>query len=747
MSLMHLCVSSLFRLVARISPPDQVGPPVRRRPRLQPSPEALEPRWALDGSITTYTWTALGDKTSFSDPNNWTHFGPLGGFGVPGVPTIGSNISFPPISWLPAGSPTTINFNATANGYPVHIFEIGDSYTFTGGGVSAADIVVANPGFGNPTNASILLSNVTLGRQASIYTQQGSTLTLGSPTNLTGVQLIMQGGAIKQGSGQLVLDTQSLLAPQIGLNLQTFEVAGGTVVLGTTMDFSSYLFQVDANSDLNVAGGAAVKVGSLSGGGTVLLQGTGAAGDQTNLTVFTPVDESDQFTGSVNGHGQFTMQGHGTLTLGGINFGSAGVVDVVLGTLDVNGPISAGTLDVTAGTFGGLGVWHFAGPVTFQPGSTFDLTLDGLSPGTQYTQLVSSDTTNGINLGNSTLTGSVHYEYQAGDPFTIASAPMVVGAFQNVVGGQVLLGGNIPFSVAYSGTSVTLTALQSETTTRLSSSGSPSHPGQPVTFTAVVGTRTATVTGGTVSFERSGTVLATEPVAADGTASFTTTSLPLGGSTITAVFNGVSNILGSTSAPVTQLVVPYSTLTTVTSSVNPSRFRQSVTLTATVTADGMPVTSGTVTFTRVSQLIGRAALGPDGTASVTTSALPRGSVRIQAAFGGNAEDYGSVSQAYIQVVNRAGTSTALTTTRAQVRGTGRQVLLAAVDAVGATGITPVGQVVFRRNGRVIGRAQLVGGTATLVLPRRIRARGTFIASFQGNPRFGPSTSAPLILSA
>ena len=113
---------------------------------------------------------------------------------------------------------------------------------------------------------------------------------------------------------------------------------------------------------------------------------------------------------------------------------------------------------------------------------------------------------------------------------------MVAGVFQNVVNGLVLLGGGIPFSVTYSGTSVTLTAQQSETTTRLSSSGSPSHPGQPVTFTAAVSTRTTPVTGGTVSFEQGGTVLATEPVTAAGTASFTTTSLPLGGSTITAVY-------------------------------------------------------------------------------------------------------------------------------------------------------------------------------------------------------------------
>ena len=130
-------------------------------------------------------------------------------------------------------------------------------------------------------------------------------------------------------------------------------------------------------------------------------------------------------------------------------------------------------MNVVAGTFGGLGSWHFSGPVTFQSGSTFDVTLDGLTPGTQYTQLTSVDATNGINLGNSTLAATVDYEYQAGDQFTIASAPTVQGRFQNVAGGQVLLDGTIPFSVTVSGTSVTLTALQSETTTRLSSSGSP----------------------------------------------------------------------------------------------------------------------------------------------------------------------------------------------------------------------------------------------------------------------------------
>jgi hypothetical protein len=746
MSFKHFGVVSLFRLAARVSTSARCEPPTRRRPRLRPWPEALESRWALDGSITTYTWTALGDKTSFNDPNNWSHFGQLGGVGIPGVPTIGSNISFPPISWLPANSPTTINFNVGGPGFPVNLFEIGDSYTFTGSGVNASGgIIVANPGFGPSTNASILLSSVQLGRGATIYTQDKSTLTIGSATNPTGLQLILVDGVTKGGGGELALETQSIFDPMFGINLQTFEVAGGTVILGTTMDFSNSLFQVDSGATLNASDGAAVKAGSLSGAGAVDLLGTGASGDQTGLTVFTPVGESDTFTGPIDGHGHLTMQGHGTLAIGGIDFGTAGAVKVVSGTLDVNGPIVATTLNASGGRFGGLGSWVFSGPVAFQSGSAFDVTLDGLSPGTQYTQLAGADATNGINLGNSTLAATVGYEYQTGDRFTIVSAPLVQGTFQNVVNGMVLLGGDIPFSVAYSGTSVTLTALQSESTTQLSSSGNPSHPGQTVTFTARIGTRTAPVTGGSVTFAMGGTVLASVPVASDGTASFTTTSLPLGTSTVTATFGGVSNILGSTSAPLSQTVVPYSTVTIVSSSANPSRFRQAVTLTATVTADGMPVTSGVVIFTRGSQLIGTAALGPDGTASLITSALPRGTIRIQAAFGGNAEDLGSVSQAYFQNVDRAGTTTTLISTTPPINGRSREVLVASVDTVGVTGIAPAGSVVFRRHGRVIRRVTLFAGSASLVLPRRFHGRGVFVAWFQGNPRFAGSTSAPVIL--
>lgn len=727
------------------------GEPVLRRPRMRPWAERLETRRVLQGSVTTYTWVALGDGASFNDASNWSHpaGGAYGNIGISGVPTLGSNIYFPPPSTLPANSPTTINFNAP--GINVGLFTIAGSYTFTGNGVSVgAGIIVTTPPGGSPVSTTLELASVNMSRQTSFYVQSNASLSLGDADDLTGLQLRLQGGVTSGGGGNLLIDTSNVNAPINGLSLQTFEVQGGTVTLGTTMSLSSVLFQVDQGAGLNVADDAAPGIGSLTGGGAVDLEGTTAADDTTALTAYTPNGESDDFTGTIAGTGTFTLSGHGTLTVSGISFGGTGSVDASLGTLDVDGPLSAASLEVgDGGTLGGVGSWSIAGPVVFQAGATFDVTLDGLDASSQYTQLTSTDSTDGINLGLSTLAGSVNYEYQAGDTFAVASAPVISGAFQNVTNGMVLLDGSIPFSVTQSATAVTLTALQSETTTQLSSSARTTNPGQAVTFTANVSTRTAPVTGGTVSFEQNGNVLATEPVESGGTATYTTTSLPLGSSTIAAVYSGVSNILGSTSPSVTQTVVPYTTVTTLTSSANPSRTGQPVTLTATVTADGAPVTGGgTITFTRGSQRLGTASLGSSGTASITVSNLPQGDVRIQAAFTGNPDDFGSVSGTFIQAVDRFDTATTLTTTTVtRPNGKIREALEAAVTAIDVTGVTPTGTVVFRRNGRVIGRTRAVNGTATFLLPGGIPARGRFVAQFQASKHFGASKSAPIILPA
>jgi hypothetical protein len=666
-----------------------------------------------------------------------------------GSPTIGSDVVFPPVFTLPNGSPTAINFNFSGFDLPINSLVIQDSYTFQGNSITINDDLVASNPPGGLTNATILLSGLTLTVGASIVTDTGSTLNLANAASPTGLQLGILGGLSKFGGGQLVIDTQKVLYPS-AFGLRPFAIAGGTVTIGTSTSLSGSLFQIGSGSSLAVADGASAKIGSMTGSGLVNLEGTTAPTDQTSLTVMVPASESDQFSGPIQGIGQFIMTGNGTLTTGPIDFSDAGSVQVRLGTLDVNGAISAGTLQVgTTATLGGLGPWHFSGAAVFQAGSRFVVTLEGLTAGTQYTQLVDSDSTTGIDLGNSILSGSVGYEYEKGDQFTIASAPRIVNQYQNVVGGVVLLGNNVPFAVTYANTAVTLTALQSETTTRLSSSTNVSHPGQPVTFTATVGTRTAPVTTGTVSFLQGTTILATVALDGSGTASFTTTALPLGSTTITAVYSGTTDVLSSTSTALTQSVVPYTTETSLASSANPILPGQPVTLTAIVRTKetGLPVTAGTVTFVRRHRLLGTVPLGSDGTAQLTVSSLKVGKGRIQAIYNGTPEDLPSVSPTVTQSVVRFPTATRLAWVgRIRHKTRGRILLKATVVTTGTTGVTPVGSVVFRRHGRPFRIVPLTNGTAVLVLHRRIPRRATVVAAFQGSSQFQPSKSAPVHLS-
>ncbi len=426
------------------------------------------------------------------------------------------------------------------------------------------------------------------------------------------------------------------------------------------------------DSTVNVADGVAAKFGGITGSGQVNLGGTTTVGDQTSLTVVVNPAVTDQFGGTIEGIGQFIVAGSGTLTTGAINLGGTGTIEVLTGTLNVNGSISDGSLVVnSSGTFGGLGSWQFSGPVVFQGGSTFAVTLNGTIAGSQYTQIVDTDTTSGVNLGNSILAASTGYEYEQGDQYQIISSPVVQNSFQNVVNGNVILNGTIPFQVGYgSTTGVLLTVLQSVTTTQLVGAGTLSHPGQPVTFTAAVNTRTAPVTSGTVSFQQGSTVLAVVPLNGAGMASFTTTTLPLGTITVTAVYNGAGANRGSTSATVTQLVIPYITVTSLQTSPNPAWWGQTVTLTASVTANGQPVTSGTVTFSQGKMHLGTVSLNASGTASFALSSLSPGKVKIQALYNGVTNDLPSASPVLTQTVTAVPTFTSLVVTT-QIQPNGR----------------------------------------------------------------------------
>jgi len=208
------------------------------------------------------------------------------------------------------------------------------------------------------------------------------------------------------------------------------------------------------------------------------------------------------------------------------------------------------------------------------------------------------------------------------------------------------------------------------TATTLSSSGSPSVTGQPVTYTATV---SPVPDGGTVSFTDDGNAIAGcagLSVSATGQALCTVSYASPGTPSITASYGGDASFAASTSAALTQMVQA-STLTTVSSSLNPSVPGQQVTFTATVEANqpGPGLPTGTVTFSDGGTPLGTVTL-TNGTATLTTSSLPIGNDAISVVYSGDSNFEGSTSAALTQAVSAvAPTVTAISAPATAATGT------------------------------------------------------------------------------
>jgi Bacterial Ig-like domain (group 3) len=185
------------------------------------------------------------------------------------------------------------------------------------------------------------------------------------------------------------------------------------------------------------------------------------------------------------------------------------------------------------------------------------------------------------------------------------------------------------------------------TTTTLTTSGSPSHVGQPVTFTAAVKWTYGTVPDGELVTFFDGTTTIGTGTTATGVATFTTSSLTVKTHTIKAIYAGDAKFKPS-SGTVMQVVEKYPTTTTLASSLNPSQFGQAVTFTAHVTSTG-PAPTGSVKFLDGTTGIGLVTLS-GGVAKLTKSNLAVGSHSITAHYNGNAASSTSTSAVVNQVV-------------------------------------------------------------------------------------------------
>jgi uncharacterized protein (DUF58 family) len=505
--------------------------------------------------------------------------------------------------------------------------------------------------------------------------------------------------------------------------------------------------------------------------GTYTLTITGVSGSLTHTTTVTLVVTAPDFSLSPSPASQTVIQGNPTsygVTVNPTN-GFAGQVALSVtglptgasGSFAPNPATSTSTLSVTT-------------DATTTPAGTYTLTITGVSGSLTHTATVTlvvtapdftlsrSPASQTVIQGNPTsygvtinptngFAGQVTLSVTglptgAGGSFspnpatttstlsvtTIATTP--AGTYTLTITG--VSGGlthtaTVTLVVAASGT-------KQATTTALSSSLNPSFVGQAVTFTATVTSAAGGTPTGTVTFKQGSTVLGTGTLSS-GQATFTTSSLAAGTKNYTAAYGGDANYKTSTSTALSQTVNKRATTTTVTSSLNPSTYGQTVVFAATVSSTaGAPPDGETVTFKRGTTTIGTGTLS-GGIATFSTNALTAGAPSITAQYAADSAFLGSTSAALTQTVSKAATTASLVS--APNPSPVGQLVTFTATLTSSTGAIPTGSVSFKQGGTTLGTGTLnATGTATFSTSTLTAGSHVINAVYAATTNFSGSTS-------
>ena len=172
------------------------------------------------------------------------------------------------------------------------------------------------------------------------------------------------------------------------------------------------------------------------------------------------------------------------------------------------------------------------------------------------------------------------------------------------------------------------------------------------------------------------------------------------------------SLKGGADAFVAKIAPAPGSLTTLTSSLNPSIYGQKVTFTATVAPSGSITPTGRVKLTWSIYNLGSATLNTNGVATLTKSTLNADRYPLTAAYGGDANNPPSTSAVLNQVVLET-TSAATLTSSPNPSTQGQAVTFTAT--ISSPTVIPTGPVTFTSGKTVLGTAQLSGGKAKLVI--------------------------------
>ena len=184
---------------------------------------------------------------------------------------------------------------------------------------------------------------------------------------------------------------------------------------------------------------------------------------------------------------------------------------------------------------------------------------------------------------------------------------------------------------------------------------------------------------------------------------------------------------------------------TLTAKPNPSNFGQSVTFSVTVTATGTiagrPAPTGSIMFFDGSSLLGTMTLNK-GKTSFATSTLLAGKHSITAVYSGDGFYNPNTSAVLTQTVNKANTTTTVTSNPNP--STFGQTVTFTAAVTSSTSGTPTGTVTFKDGTTVIGSGALNGnGQATFMTSSLSRGNHSITSTYKGDSNFKTSTSTVL----
>jgi hypothetical protein len=333
------------------------------------------------------------------------------------------------------------------------------------------------------------------------------------------------------GNAYVTGSTQSANFPTTAGAYQSVGATGVTFVTklnptGTALVYSTYLggtggdygdgIAVDAAGNAYVTGYTASTNFPTTPGAFQMSYGGGSGGSyDAFVTKLNPTGTALVYSTYLGGAGDDRGSG--------IAVDAAGNAYVTGYTSSANFPITAGALQTS---FGG----------------NYDAFVTKLNP--TGTALVYSTYLGGtgLDLDYGIAVDAAGNAYVTGYTFS-TNFPTTAGAVQRTIGGG-----------SYGDAFVAKFTFETQTTTALTTSASPSTYGDTVTFTAAVTAQGSPVASGTVDFKEGNTILASMvPLSGSGTASFSISSLSAITHTITASYSGASAFVAS-SGSVQQVV-------------------------------------------------------------------------------------------------------------------------------------------------------------------------------------------------